>query len=431
MVSKRDIKIQHTDLKKEITYHNDKYHVDDAPEISDREYDLLFKKLKELESKHSFLDVSDSPTNQVGGVKLSELKEFVHELPMLSLDNAFDIQDLYDFEKRNINKLKDMVLFDYIVEPKIDGIAISLLYEDGILKKAGTRGDGAIGEDVTHNVLTIKGIPTKLSSENEKIPKKIEIRGEIFINISDFKSLNNTFKKSNQKVFANPRNFVAGSVRQLDSSIASKRPLNIYCHSVGFISEEGFFETQADMVETFQDWGLPTSDDYKLCKNIEEVNSYISNLTTKRNKLNYEIDGIVIKVNDKLLQNRLGASSRSPRWAIAKKFAAEEGESKIISISFQMGRTGALTPVANLEPVKIGGVTISNATLHNMDEVKRLDVRQNDYVKIIRAGDVIPKVTEVLINERKAAAKKVLPPSHCPTCKEPLSFFESNTPLLD
>ena len=195
MVSKRDIKIQHSDLKKEITYHNDKYHVDDAPEISDREYDLLFKKLKELESKHSFLDVSDSPTNQVGGVKLSELKEFVHELPMLSLDNAFDVQDLFDFEKRNINKLKDIVLFDYIVEPKIDGIAISLLYEDGVLKKAGTRGDGAIGEDVTHNVLTIKGIPTKLSSENGKIPKKIEIRGEIFINISDFESLNNTFKK--------------------------------------------------------------------------------------------------------------------------------------------------------------------------------------------------------------------------------------------
>ena len=185
------------------------------------------------------------------------------------------------------------------------------------------------------------------------------------------------------------------------------------------------------MVQTFQDWGLPTSDDYKLCKNIEEVNSYISHLTTKRNKLNYEIDGIVIKVNNKLLQNKLGASSRSPRWAIAKKFAAEEGESKIISISFQMGRTGALTPVANLEPVKIGGVTISNATLHNMDEVKRLDVRQNDYVKIIRAGDVIPKVTAVLINERKAAAKKVLPPSHCPTCKEPINFFESNTPLLD
>ena len=431
MVSKRDIKIQHTDLKKEITYHNDKYHVDDAPEISDREYDLLFKKLKELESKHSFLDVSDSPTNQVGGVKLSELKEFVHELPMLSLDNAFDLQDLFDFEKRNINRLKDMVLFDYIVEPKIDGIAISLLYEDGVLKKAGTRGDGAIGEDVTHNVLTIKGIPTKLSSENGKIPKKIEIRGEIFIKISDFKSLNNTLKKSNQKVFANPRNFVAGSVRQLDSSIASKRPLNIYCHSVGLISERSFFETQADMVQTFQGWGLPTSDDYKLCKNIEEVNNYVSLLTTKRDELDYEIDGIVIKVNDKSLQNMLGASSRSPRWAIAKKFAAEEGESKIISISFQMGRTGALTPVANLEPVKIGGVTISNATLHNMDEVKRLDVRQNDYVKIIRAGDVIPKVTAVLINERKAAAKKVLPPSHCPTCKEPISFFESNTPMLD
>ena len=215
MVSKRDIKDQHTDLKKEITYHNDKYHVDDSPEISDREYDLLFKKLKDLESKHSFLDVSDSPTNQVGGVKLSELKEFVHELPMLSLDNAFDEQDLFDFEKRNLNKLKDSVLFDYIVEPKIDGIAISLLYEDGVLIKAGTRGDGAVGEDVTHNVLTIKGIPTKLNSKNRKIPKKIEIRGEIFVKISDFKSLNNTFKKSNQKVFANPRNFVAGSVRQL------------------------------------------------------------------------------------------------------------------------------------------------------------------------------------------------------------------------
>ena len=375
MVSKRDIKDQHTDLKKEITYHNDKYHVDDSPEISDREYDLLFKKLKDLESKYSFLDVSDSPTNQVGGVKLSELKEFVHELPMLSLDNAFDEQDLFDFEKRNLNKLKDSVLFDYIVEPKIDGIAISLLYEDGVLIKAGTRGDGAVGEDVTHNVLTIKGIPTKLNSKNRKIPKKIEIRGEIYCEKTAFDKFNKEYLKTDEKTFANPRNFVAGSIRQLNPEIAASRPLKIQLHSLGYVDQENFFKSHQEMLKTFLSWNLPINPDAKLVGSIEEVLSYCEKLTNKREALNYEIDGVVIKIDDVSIQKKLGFSSRSPKWSIAKKFKAEEGTTEVLSVNFQMGRTGSLTPVATLKPVKLGGVTISNATLHNMDEVERLDIR--------------------------------------------------------
>ena len=431
MVSKTDIQKEHTKLKEKIKFHNEKYHSDDNPEISDQEFDLLFKELIDLENKYAFLDTTDSPTRTVGGKKLSVLTPFKHELPMLSLDNAFSSDDLKDFEKRNLNKLKENVDFSYLVEPKIDGVAISLFYQNGKLIRAGTRGDGLIGEDVTHNVLTMSEIPTTLKNTNFNYPKEIEVRGEIFVELNDFHLINKNFKKNNQKVFANPRNFVAGSIRQLDSSIVAKRPLKIFCHSIGYISDSNFFETQDEMLKKFYEWGFPVSKEAEVCKNLDEADNLINLLTLKRDKLNYEIDGIVIKINNKAIQEKLGNSSRSPRWAIAKKFAAEVGESKILSISFQMGRTGVLTPVANLEPVKLGGVTISNATLHNMDEVRRLDVRENDYVKIIRAGDVIPKIKEVVLKKREQGSKVVIPPNACPTCKNTISFFESNTPLLN
>ena len=428
MVSKEDIQKEHIYLKETIRFHNNKYHSEDNPEISDQEFDQLFKQLKELEKKYNFLDISDSPSNLVGAIKLSELSSFEHLIPMLSLDNAFSEEDLSDFEKRNQNKIKEKVNFSYLVEPKIDGVAISLFYKKGILTKAGTRGDGVVGEEVTHNIKTISEIPKSLKNN---FPDEIEIRGEIFVELNDFKKINQNFEKRGQKVFANPRNFVAGSIRQLDSKIALERPLKVFCHSVGFISKGNFFNTQKEMISKFKDWGLPVSDEIYFCENLDKVNRQILKMTAKREKLNYEIDGIVVKINDKSLQERLGNSSRSPRWAIAKKFLAEQGETEILSISFQMGRTGVLTPVANLKPVKLGGVTISNATLHNMDEVKRLDVRVGDYVKIIRAGDVIPKVTEVILKKRKPNRKKIIMPSSCPTCSNPVSFFELNTPLLD
>ena len=431
MVSKKDIQKEHTKLKEKIKFHNEKYHSQDDPKISDQEFDLLFKDLVDLEKKNAFLDTTDSPSRSVGGKKLSELTPFEHRLPMLSLDNAFSSDDLKEFEKRNLNKLKEVVDFSYLVEPKVDGVAISLFYQNGKLIRAGTRGDGLIGEDVTHNVLTILEIPRTLKNINQDFPEEMEIRGEIFVELSDFRLINKNFEKQKQKVFANPRNFVAGSIRQLDSSIAAKRPLKIFCHSIGFVSDNNFFHTQEEMLKKFNKWGLPVSKEINVCNNSDEVDSFIDLLTSKRDKLNYEIDGIVVKINSKEIQEKLGYSSRSPRWAIAKKFAAEEGESKILNITFQMGRTGVLTPVANLEPVKLGGVTISNATLHNMDEVKRLDVRENDYVKIIRAGDVIPKIKEVILKKRKQGSKSVSSPNACPTCKNTISFFESNTPLLN
>ena len=431
MVSKKDIQKEYKNLKEKIKFHNEKYHSQDDPDITDQEFDLLFKQLKELEKNNAFLDTTDSPSRMVGGKKLSELTPFEHGLPMLSLDNAFSSEDLKDFEKRNLNKLKQNIDFSYLVEPKIDGVAISLFYENGNLLRAGTRGDGFVGEDVTHNVLTIPEIPMTLNRTSIDFPKKMEVRGEIFIELNDFSLINKDFKKNNKKVFANPRNFVAGSIRQLDSSIAAKRPLKIFCHSIGLVSDRNFFETQDEMLKKFHKWGLPISKEVNVCNNLDEAAGLIDLLTEKRNKLNYEIDGIVVKINSKAIQEKLGNSSRSPRWAIAKKFPAEEGESRILSISFQMGRTGILTPVANLEPVKLGGVTISNATLHNMDEVKRLDVRENDYVKIIRAGDVIPKIKEVVLKKREEGSKTISPPNTCPTCDNTISFFESNTPLLN
>ena len=428
MASKKEIKEKHVSLKNEINHHNFLYHNKDQPEITDNEYDQLFQELLKLENDYVFLDKSDSPTSRVGDTPQSDLKEFFHEAPMLSLDNAFEPEDLYDFEKRTFNKIKKQTLF-YSCEPKIDGVAVSLIYEKGKFIKAGTRGDGEKGEDITHNVKTIKQIPLMLNGKNH--PDKIEIRGEIYCEKTAFDKFNKEYAKSGQKTFANPRNFVAGSIRQLNPEIAAARPLKIQLHSLGYVDQKNFFKSHQEMLNTFLSWNLPINPDTELVNSIEEVISYCDRLTNKREALNYEIDGVVIKIDDVFLQQELGFSSRSPKWSIAKKFKAEEGTTEVLSVNFQMGRTGALTPVANLKPVKLGGVTISNATLHNMDEVERLDIRIGDFVKVKRAGDVIPKVIKVEKNKRNNKTQKIKQPTHCSSCSRPIAFFEGLTPNLD
>ena len=428
MAAKKEIKEIYSSLKNEINHHNFLYHNKDQPEISDVEYDQLFQKLLKLEDEYLFLDKSDSPSSRVGDTPQSDLKEFLHEVPMLSLDNAFESEDLYDFEKRVFNKIKKQKLH-YSCEPKIDGVAVSLIYEKGKFIKAGTRGDGEQGEDITHNVKTIKQIPLTLNGKN--FPNKIEIRGEIYCEKTAFDKFNKDYSKSDQKTFANPRNFVAGSIRQLNPEIAAARPLKIQLHSLGYVDQKNFFKSHHEMLDTFLSWNLPINPDIGLVDSIEAVISYCEKLTNKREALNYEIDGVVIKIDDVSLQQELGFSSRSPKWSIAKKFKAEEGTTEVLSVNFQMGRTGALTPVANLKPVKLGGVTISNATLHNMDEVERLDIRIGDFVKVKRAGDVIPKVIKVEKNKRKGKNKKIIQPTHCSSCSRPLEFFEGLTPNLD
>ena len=428
MASKKEIKEKHVSLKNEINHHNFLYHNKDQPEITDNEYDQLFQELLKLENDYVFLDKSDSPTSRVGDTPQSDLKEFFHEAPMLSLDNAFEPEDLYDFEKRTFNKIKKQTLF-YSCEPKIDGVAVSLIYEKGKFIKAGTRGDGEQGEDITHNVKTIKQIPLMLNGKNH--PDKIEIRGEIYCEKTAFDKFNKEYANSGQKTFANPRNFVAGSIRQLNPEIAAARPLKIQLHSLGYVDQKNFFKSHQEMLNTFLSWNLPINPDTELVNSIEEVISYCDRLTNKREALNYEIDGVVIKIDDVFLQQELGFSSRSPKWSIAKKFKAEEGTTEVLSVNFQMGRTGALTPVANLKPVKLGGVTISNATLHNMDEVERLDIRIGDFVKVKRAGDVIPKVIKVEKNKRNNKTQKIKQPTHCSSCSRPIAFFEGLTPNLD
>ena len=432
MAISQKIKKEYSELKEKLNKHNFLYHNQDAPEISDQEYDALYKALIALEENYPNLKSLDSPSNRVGSEPVSNLIPFQHRLPMLSLDNAFDENDLNDFEKRVFNKLKREEELSFLCEPKIDGIAISLLYKNGVLSKAGTRGDGQIGEEVTHNVKTIKDIPLKLNkSKKFPFPVEIEIRGEIFVEKKDFDNMNEKFKKNGQKVFANPRNFAAGSMRQLDPKIAASRPLKVFCHSLGYVDKNTNFLEQSTIIDAFKNWGLPTCPEVSLASSLEDASGAFINIDKNRNKLPYEIDGVVLKINNISLQKELGFSSRAPRWAIAKKFEAEQAITKINSISFQMGRTGSLTPVANLDPVKVGGVVISNATLHNMDEVQRLDVREKDYVYVKRAGDVIPKIVSVIKEKRTGSEKKVKEPPFCSICKREISFFEQNTPCLD
>ena len=404
--------------------HSYKYHVLDAPEIEDSEYDVLFQELLSLEEKFPELLSKASPTQRVGSKPLSGFKKITHGSQMLSLDNAFSIKDLKDFDKRVKERLVLDEDLEYCCEPKLDGVAVNLIYRNGFLDKAATRGDGTTGEDITHNIKTLHSVPLELLKNKDvpAVPTSLEIRGEVFIESSEFKKINRKLEEEEKKPFANPRNAAAGSLRQLDPKITASRPLKLFIHGYGGSdsSIEEVPNNQFGMLQLFKKWGLPINPETVTANGIESCIDYFSKIERKRKTLPYEIDGVVYKVNNFDLQQRMGKVSRAPRWAIARKFPAETGKTVINSISFQVGRLGSITPVADLEPIKVGGVTISNASLHNFDEIDRLDVREGDVVIIKRAGDVIPQVTKVDLKDSVKRKSKIKQPKTCPSCNSEL-----------
>ncbi len=400
-------------LREQINHHNYRYYVLDDPEIPDAEYDRLMRELQSLEQEHPQTISSDSPTQRVGSTPLKEFKQVKHDVPMLSLGNAFDEQEVLDFDRRVREKL-EIEQAEYTAEPKLDGLAVSLLYQDGKLIRGATRGDGFEGEDVTSNVRTIDSIPLRLVGKD--YPKVLEVRGEVFISKSGFVRLNENQRSMNDKIFANPRNAAAGSLRQLDPRITNTRPLEIYCYGVGLVEGVALPATHSAILQSLKSWGLRINPETQLVKGAQGCIDYHQAMLKKRESLPYDIDGVVFKVDRVDQQKTLGFVSRAPRWAIAHKFPAEEELTKLIGIDIQVGRTGVLTPVARLEPVFVGGVTVTNATLHNQDEIARKDVRIGDTVIVRRAGDVIPEVVKPVVSKRKRGARRFKIPNRCPEC---------------
>jgi len=410
----QDTLVQINSLKSELEEHNYKYYVLDEPSIPDSEYDRLIRSLTQLEQKNPELITSDSPTQKVGGHALAGFKQVTHEVPMLSLDNAFDDVEFHAFNKRLQDRLKESHTFEFCCEPKLDGLAVSILYEDGVLVQAATRGDGATGENITENVKTIRNIPLKLRGSG--YPKRFEVRGEVFMNSAGFEKMNEQAKLNDEKVFVNPRNAAAGSLRQLDSKVTAKRPLMFYAYSTGVVEEGELAQDHFEQLTQLTQWGIPMSPETKLVKGVDAALAYYQDIGERRTSLKYEIDGVVIKINNKALQQQLGFVARAPRWAIAFKFPAQEELTKLLDVEFQVGRTGAITPVARLEPVFVGGVTVSNATLHNQDEIERLGIKIGDTVIIRRAGDVIPKIAQIVLEKRPDNASDIIFPCLCPIC---------------
>jgi len=402
-------------LREEIVYHNYCYYVLDQPEIPDAQYDRLMRELEKLEEQYPELRTPNSPTQRVGAPPLEEFEIVRHTTPMLSLANAFDESEVRDFDKRVKKFLGSSSDVEYVTEPKLDGLAVELVYERGQFIVGSTRGDGVNGENITQNLRTIKTIPLQLIRKEISVPERLEVRGEVIIQLNKFRQLNRKREEIEKPLFANPRNAAAGSVRQLDSKITAGRPLEIYCYGIGEVRGRTF-KTHWEILQTFPKWGLRTNPNIRRCKHIEDVIEYYHEINEKREKLPYEIDGIVIKVDRLELQMRLGEISRSPRWALAFKFQPKQETTKILEIIVQVGRTGALTPVAVMEPVKVGGVEVSRATLHNQDEIDKKDVRAGDTVIIQRAGDVIPEVVQVITSKRTGGEKKFKMPSKCPVC---------------
>lgn len=400
-------------LREKIDEHNYHYYVLDSPVILDAEYDRLFRELTELEQAYPDLVTPDSPTRRVGARPAEGFAEVEHDLPMLSLDNAFEEDEMRAFDRRIRERLEQKEI-EYMAETKLDGLAVSILYENGHLVRGATRGDGNTGEDVTHNIRTIKSIPLKLRGNS--IPARLEVRGEVFMTMQGFLDMNRQQEEAGGKIFANPRNAAAGSLRQLDPGIAARRPLTFYAYGIGIVDEAVVFRTQADVLKKLKTWGVRISPESRVVSGIEECLEYYRELSARRAELPYQIDGVVYKVNRLDLQEQLGVLSRAPRWAVAYKFPPEEEVTKILDIEVQVGRTGALTPVARLEPVSVGGVTVSNATLHNEEEVHRKDVRTGDTVIIRRAGDVIPEILAVIKEKRPRGAKRFSMPDTCPVC---------------
>ena len=399
-------------LRTQIRHHNHRYYVLDDPQIPDAEYDRLFRDLQALETANPEFITSDSPTQRVGGEALSEFGSVRHELPMLSLANVFSEEELGSFDRRIHERLKDEAELEYVAEPKLDGLAISLLYENGLLVRAATRGDGETGEDVTANVRTIQSIPLRLLGED--YPTRLEVRGEIYMPKAGFNKLNQRLAAEGAKTFVNPRNAAAGSLRQLDPRLTAQRPLEMFCYAMGIAEGGKIPDKHYAILQQFKAWGLRVCPDINIVQGAPGCMEYFNEIGAKRTRLPYDIDGVVYKVNDIKTQQELGFVSRAPRWAIAHKFPAQEEITELDAVEFQVGRTGALTPVARLKPVFVGGVTVSNATLHNMDEIERKDVRIGDFVIVRRAGDVIPEVARVVLEKRPANAQAITLPAQCP-----------------
>lgn len=404
------------ELRAELDQHNYRYHVLDEPSIPDVEYDRLFHELKALEAENPHLVTPDSPTQRVGSAALSAFTQVRHEIPMLSLGNAFEETDMLEFDRR-VNEGLDLPAaskkVEYSCEPKLDGLAVSLLYQNGALVRGATRGDGTTGEDISVNVRTVRNIPLKLHGKGW--PDTLEVRGEVFMSKAGFERLNASQLEVGGKTFANPRNAAAGSLRQLDSKITANRPLEFCCYGIGQVSHD-IAETHTGNLQQLKEWGMPISREMKIAHGIEDCLKYYHDIGEKRLSLPYEIDGVVFKVNSIAAQRELGFRAREPRWAIAHKFPAMEEITELLDVEFQVGRTGAVTPVARLKPVKVAGVTVANATLHNMDEVARLGLMIGDTVIIRRAGDVIPQVVQVVQERRPTDARAVEIPQTCPVC---------------
>lgn len=421
-MSSAELGQQYSALKDQLHHHSHRYYVLDAPEIPDAEYDRLMQQLLHIEAENPAWITPDSPSQRVGAAPLSQFSSVQHEVPMLSLDNAFSDDDVIAFDRRIHDRLKTTDVIAYCCEPKLDGLAVSLLYHNGVFVRGATRGDGSSGEDITANLRTIGAIPLLLQGQN--IPNVLEARGEVFMPLQGFEKMNAAALAAGEKTFVNPRNAAAGSLRQLDSRITAQRPLSFYVYGVGKVEGGTLPEKHADILLQLGVMGFPVNPELRVVTGVEGCVDYYQQLSQKRAALNYDIDGIVYKVNDIALQKTLGFVARAPRWATARKFPAQEEMTRVLEVDFQVGRTGAITPVARLEPVFVGGVTVSNATLHNMDEVARLDLCIGDTVVIRRAGDVIPQIVQVLHQRRPEHAQPVLLPRVCPVCASPVEKSE-------
>ena len=409
-------------LRNEIERHNRLYHVLDDPEIPDAEFDRLMIQLTELEQQYPSLVVPDSPTQRVGGAPVSAFAQVRHRLPMLSLENAFAREDIVAFDRRVRERLETEREIRYACEPKLDGLAVSLSYRGGSLEVAATRGDGAVGEDVTHNIRTIQSVPLRLTGKG--IPGLLEVRGEVVMSVAGFREMNRRAEAKGEKVFVNPRNAAAGSLRQLDPRLAASRPLEIFFYGAGAVEGGKLPRRHSEVLEALRGWGLRTSPETRVVEGVDGLLGYYDDINSRRRELRYQIDGVVYKVDSIDEQRELGTVARAPRWAIAHKFAAEEAMTRVRAIEWQVGRTGALTPVARLEPVFVGGATVANATLHNIDELQRKDVRIGDTVVLRRAGDVIPEVVRVILEKRAEDSEQAQLPKRCPVCNSDIEREE-------
>ncbi len=414
-------------LRDQIRHHNYRYHALDEPEIPDIEYDRLLRELQDLEARFPELVTLDSPTQRVGDAPISAFGTVQHELPMLSLGNAFSEEELQEFHRRVLDRLEldDEAELFYAAEPKLDGAAVSLLYEDGVLVRGATRGDGRTGEDITHNVRTIEAIPLRLLGNG--FPKRLEVRGEVFMPKAGFDSYNEKARAAGEKTFVNPRNAAAGSLRQLDPKLTAERPLDMYAYSVGIATGGDLPACHSEIIDQLQEWGIKVCPERRTVSGVTGCIEYYETIGKRRADLSYEIDGVVYKVDNLEMQEELGFVSRAPRWAIAHKFPAQEELTEVEAVEFQVGRTGAVTPVARLKPVFVGGVTVSNATLHNIDELHRKDVRVGDSVIVRRAGDVIPEVVSVIQERRPKGTRRVQLPKQCPVCSSHVEREDGET----